>query len=120
MDDIDWGQGRNREMARRERMVTLGYTLTTLRPKGIIIGSYLSVFHIAMASGVAYMIVWLFGFEGTTRGVFIFMCLMPASVATYPWVERYQNGHASDVASYIMASTLLTILVIPLALTFWI
>lgn len=86
------------------------------RPSGL----YLAAFHIAMAGAVAYMIVWLFGFTGTTRGVFILMCLMPASVATYLWVERYQNEHASDVASFIMASTLLTILVVPLALTFWI
>ncbi|MEX0583153.1 MAG: AEC family transporter [Sneathiella sp.] len=101
-------------------LLTLGYTLATLRPDGIITGSYLAIFHVAMACGVAYMIVWLFGFEGTTRGVFILMCLMPASVATYLWVERYQNEYAPDVASYIMISTLLTIVVVPLALTFWI
>jgi hypothetical protein len=72
-----------------------------------------------MATAVAYMITWLFGFTGTTRGVFVLMCLMPASVATYLWVERYQNDYAADVASYIMISTLLTIFVVPLALTFW-
>ncbi len=101
-------------------LLTLGYTLATLRLDGIITGSYLAIFHIAMASIVAYMVTWLFGFTGTTRGVFILMCLMPASVATYLWVERYQNKYASDVASYIMISTLLTIVVVPLALTFWI
>ncbi|MFC4271853.1 transporter [Sneathiella chungangensis] len=101
-------------------LLTLGYTLATLRVEGMITGLYLAAFHIAMAGAVAYMIVWLFGFTGTTRGVFILMCLMPASVATYLWVERYQNEHASDVASFIMASTLLTILVVPLALTYWI
>jgi hypothetical protein len=101
-------------------LLTLGYTLATLRLDGIITGSYLALFHIVMATAVAYMITWLFGFTGTTRGVFILMCLMPASVATYLWVERYQNEYASDVASYIMISTLLTIAVVPLALTIWI
>ena len=101
-------------------LLTLGFTLATLRLDGIITGAYLALFHIAMAAIVAYMITWLFGFTGTTRGVFILMCLMPASVATYLWVERYQSEYASDVASYIMISTLLTIAVVPLALTFWI
>ena len=31
--------------------------------------SYLTVLHIAMASDVAYMIVWLVGFKNATRGV---------------------------------------------------
>ena len=101
-------------------LLTLGFTLATLRLDGIITGSYLALFHIAMAATVAYMITWLFGFTGTTRGVFILMCLMPASVATYLWVERYQKDYAPDVASYIMISTLLTIVVVPLVLTFWI
>lgn len=101
-------------------LLTLGFTLATLRLDGIITGSYLALFHIVMSAAVAYMITWLFGFNGTTRGVFILMCLMPASVATYLWVERYQSEYASDVASYIMISTLLTIAVVPLALTFWI
>jgi hypothetical protein len=101
-------------------LLTLGFTLATLRPRGIITGGYLALFHIAMAAIVAYMIVTLFDFSGTIRGVVILMCLMPSSIATYLWVERYQEKYAPAVASYITASTLLTIFVVPLALTFWI
>ena len=48
------------------------------------------------------------------------MCLMRASVATYLRVERHQNEHAPEAASYIMVSALMTIGVISIARTFWI
>ena len=101
-------------------LLTLGYTLATLNIGGVLKGCLLALFHMAMSVLVAYGVSLLFGFEGVTKGVFVLMCLMPASVASYLWVEKYQPAHAADVAAFIMASTLLTILVIPLALTYWV
>jgi malate permease and related proteins len=101
-------------------LLTLGYTLATLNIGGVLKGCLLSVVHLLMSVGIAYGVSLLFGFEGVTKGVFVLMCLMPASVATYLWVEKYQPDHAADVAAFIMFSTLLTILVVPLALTVWI
>jgi len=101
-------------------LLTLGYTLATLNVGGVLKGCLLAVFHVAMSVVVAYGVTLLFDFEGVTKNAFILMCLMPSSVATYLWVEKYQPAHATDVAAFIMVSTLLTILVIPLALTYWI
>ena len=101
-------------------LLTLGHTLATLRTGALWRGGYLALFHLAMAAGVAFALVHLFGLEGTARGVFILQCVMPVSVATYLYVEMYQEKHASEVAGLIMISTLLAMIVLPLVLTFWI
>ena len=101
-------------------LLTLGFTLATLKVGAMWRGCYLSLFHIAMAAGVAWGLVEAFGFTGTERGVFILQCLMPVSVATYLWIEMYAEESAPDVAGFILMSTLLTIFVLPLALTYWV
>jgi predicted permease len=78
------------------------------------------VLHITMAAAVAFGVVTLFGFTGTLRSVFILMCMMPASVTTYLWVEVYQPDEAPAVAGFVMASTLLAVVVLPLVLVFWV
>ena len=45
--------------------------------------------------------------------------LMPASVVTYLWVDRYQKAESGEVASFILISTLLTLVTLPLALYIW-
>jgi hypothetical protein len=43
---------------------------------------------------------------------------MPVSVATYLFIELYSPEHARDVASLILVSTLLTVFVLPVVLTY--
>ena len=43
---------------------------------------------------------------------------MPVSVATYLWVEAYDPGDAPAVAGFILVSTLLALVVLPVALTY--
>jgi predicted permease len=99
-------------------LLTLGHTLATLKVRYIWQGSFLALFHLAMALGVAFALVPLFGFQGTVRSIFILQCLMPVSVATYLWVEAYDPGDAPAVAGFILVSTLLALVVLPLALTY--
>jgi predicted permease len=101
-------------------LLTLGHTLATLSPGALRRGAYLALFHLAMAAAFTFALVRLFGLEGTARGVFILQCMMPVSVATYLYIEMYQSEHAQEVASLILISTLLTVIVLPLVLTFWI
>jgi len=101
-------------------LLTLGHTLATLQTGALWRGGYLALSHLAMAAAVAFALVHLFGLEGTARGVFILQCMMPISVATYLYVEMYQNEHAQEVAGLILISTLLAMIVLPLVLTFWI
>jgi len=101
-------------------LLTLGYTLATLHTGALWRGAYLALFHVLMAAGVAWGLMQVFGFTGTERGVFIVQCLMPASVATYLGVQLYREEDAVDVAGFILISTLLTIVVLPLALAYWV
>ena len=101
-------------------LMTLGHTLATLKFGAAWRGVYLSVFHLAMALSVASGIVALFGFTGTERAVVILMSIMPVSVATYLWIELYDPDDAPDVAGYILVSTILAIVVLPVVLTVWI
>lgn len=101
-------------------LLTLGYTLATLKVSALWRATYLSLFHIVMGGAVAWVLLQVFGFTGTERGVFILMCLMPVSVATYLFVDQHVHDLAHEVAGLIMVSTLLTIVVMTLALTFWI
>lgn len=101
-------------------LLTLGHTLATLKVGHLKLGTLLALFHIVMAAGVAYGLAHLFGFTGTARGVFIVMCLMPVSVAVYLWVDMYNPERAPEVAGFILVSTLMTIVVLPLALAFWV
>lgn len=100
-------------------LMTLGHTLATLKVGTLSRGAFLALFHLPMGLGVAWAVVHLFGFEGTERGVVILMAMMPVSVATYLWIERYDPDDAPGVAGYILVSTLLTVIILPLVLAFW-
>jgi predicted permease len=101
-------------------LLTLGHTLATLKVGTLWRGVYIAVFHLCMGMAVAYGIVQLFGFTGVERGVVILMAVMPVSVATYLWVDRYAPEHAPDVAGYILVSTILTAIALPPILAFWV
>ncbi|MCG8546697.1 MAG: AEC family transporter [Alphaproteobacteria bacterium] len=101
-------------------LLTLGHTLATLETGALWRGLYLTAFHLAMAVGVALVLVHLFGLTGTARGIVILQCIMPVSVSVYLWIEMYDPEHAPDVASFILISTLATVVVLPVVLTYWI
>lgn len=100
-------------------LLTLGYTLATLDVGTLRRGVYIAVFHLVMGIAVALAIVHLFGFSGVERGVVVLMAVMPVSVAAYLWVDRSVPEEAPAVAGYILVSTLLTVLVLPPVLTYW-
>ena len=99
-------------------LLTLGHTLASLKFSAIGRGTLLAGFHLVMASATGFGLATLFGFSGTERGIFILMCLMPVSVATYLFVELYTPERAPEAASLILVSTLLTVLVLPVVLTY--
>lgn len=101
-------------------LLTLGHTLAALKVETLWRAVYLSLFHIVMAAAVAFGLVHLFGFTGTERGVLIVACLMPAAASTYLFIERHVPELAHEVAGFTLISTLLTVFVLPLALTLWV
>ncbi|MEX0328766.1 MAG: AEC family transporter [Ruegeria sp.] len=101
-------------------LLTLGHTLATLRISSLGRAVLLTVLHLLMAVAIASALVWLFGFAGAQRGALILCCLMPSSVATYLFIDQHVPEYGPDVAGFILVSTLATIAVLPVALTFWI
>lgn len=99
-------------------LLTLGHTLATLTIGSVRRGAMLAWFHLLTSLGTGFGLAALFGFSGTERDVFILMCLMPVSVATYLFVDLYTPEYAQDAASLILVSTLLTVIVLPAVLTF--
>ena len=70
-----------------------------------------------MGVAVGIGLAELFRFEGIIRGVVILECAMPAAVFNYLFAERY--GRAPDqIASVVVVSTLIAILVLPVLLAY--
>ena len=117
---LDKGLGILAGLAIPLMLLTLGFSLATLKTGGLFRAFYLTGFHLVMAIVVAAGLSQLFHFEGATRNAVILLCFMPPSVATYLWVNQYQPEYGPDVAGFILISTLASLLVLPLVLTYWI
>ena len=101
-------------------LLTMGHTLASFRVRDVRLAGTLTIVHLGIAVVVALFVTWFFGFSGTERGVVILCCLMPSSLANYLFADQYQPDKAPDVAGFILISTLATLLVLPLALTYWV
>ncbi|MCA8879150.1 MAG: transporter [Rhodobacteraceae bacterium] len=99
-------------------LLTLGHSLATLQVGAFARGALLAILHLVMALGIGFGLSTAFHFTGTERGVFILMSVMPVSVATYLFVELYAPDRAPEVASLILVSTILTVVVLPLVLAY--
>ncbi len=101
-------------------LLTLGHTLATLRVQSLTRAVLLTALHLMMAVVIAFVLIRVFGFSGAERGALILCCLMPSSVATYLFIDQHVPEYGPDVAGFILVSTLTTILVLPVALSYWI
>ncbi len=99
-------------------LLLLGHTLAGLGRDGLGRGTVLALWHLAMGIGVGFGLAWVFGFSGTERGVFVLQCMMPVSVATYLFVEQYQPAQAPTAAGFILASTVVSFLALPVVMAY--
>jgi malate permease and related proteins len=101
-------------------LLSLGHALAELKPGSLARGFVLAVAHIAIVAPVAALTVAILDLEGLVRSVFIVEALMPVSVFAYLFAQQYHPDDAPALASLILFSTLLTVVVLPLALAYWI
>ncbi|MEO1020821.1 MAG: AEC family transporter [Pseudomonadota bacterium] len=101
-------------------LLSLGHAIAELKPGKLPKGFALALAHIAIVAIVAAGVVAVLNLEGTVRQVFILEALMPVSVFTYLFAQQYSPDDVPEVASLILFSTLLTIVVVPLALAYWV
>lgn len=100
-------------------LLTLGHSLATLKIAGLGQAVLLSVTHVIMAGVAALLLTHFLTLDAKLESVVILLCFMPPSVATYLAVSRYRPDDAPGVAGFIFVSTLMTLVTLPLILTYW-
>jgi predicted permease len=96
-------------------LVALGYSLGSFAVKRLPVAAALALSRLGLGLAVGLGLVWLFGLEGTERGVVLIESAMPVAVFSYLLAARYDR-HPEDVAGAIVISTLVSFVTLPLLL----
>lgn len=97
-------------------LITLGISISRLRPGALGLAVGLSVVKLAVGGGAAVLAVWLLALEGAEAGVLILQAIMPVAVTSYLLAVRYK-ADADAVAGLVISSTLISVAAIPAVLT---
>jgi len=89
-----------------------GLTISDLRPALVVAVSRLVI---GMLSALA--VIWVLGLEGRVAGVVFLLSTMPTAIITYVFAQRYRP-EPGQIASAVVASTLLTFGCLPFLLWF--
>lgn len=100
-------------------LLTLGVSLETLKLGALSRAVILSFLHIGISAVAALALTTVLTLDSKIESVVVLMCFMPPSVATYLAVSEFQAEEAHGVAGFIFVSTLLTLITLPLVLTYW-
>jgi len=100
-------------------LLTLGHSLATLKFTGLARAATLSLIHIGLSAIAAFVLTGVLTLDAKIEAVIVLLCFMPPSVATYLAVFQHQQDEAPGVAGFIFVSTLLTLVTLPLVLTYW-
>jgi len=100
-------------------LLTLGYSLATLKLGGLTRAVVLSVLHIGMSAVAAFALTRVLTLDPKVESIIVLLCFMPPSVATYLAVAQHQPKEAPGVAGFIFVSTVLTLVTLPVVLTYW-
>lgn len=97
-------------------LITLGVALTSLKISFWRRALLLSVFKLALSLAVALLACQWLGITGLPRKVILVQAAMPAAVFNYLFAVRYRQ-QPDEVAGLVVASTLLSALLLPLLFT---
>ncbi|MBN9673059.1 transporter [Labrenzia aggregata] len=100
-------------------LLTLGHSLATLKFTGLTRAVALSIVHVGLSAIAAIFLTRVLALDTKIEAVIVLLCFMPPSVATYLAVSQHQPEEAPGVAGFIFVSTLLTLVTLPLVLTYW-
>lgn len=98
-------------------LIALGLRLRTIRVDHWGTALWITLARIGGGYAVAWVFVVLVGAEGVTRDVLLLASVMPAAVINFVFAEKYA-GESSDVATVVVASTLVSFFTTPLVLAF--
>ena len=103
------------QMAIPLMLLTLGAAVARLRVGRLGMAAGLAGLRLAVCAGVAVAVGWLVLPEGVARAVLVLQLTMPVPVTAYLMAERV-GADGTAVAGLVLASTLLAVGAIPLAL----
>ena len=98
-------------------LLTLGVSLGQIRVKQFSSGLLYSLLRMLLGGSAAYLVVTLLGIEGLARSVVILMGFMPVAVFNYLFALKSQRN-VETVASMVMISTLLAMVILPVVVYF--
>ena len=96
-------------------LLALGVSLSRLKAQNIRRGLLLALLRLGGGFAIGYCLAWSFDLEGALRGVLILQCAMPAAVFNYIIAVRYERA-ADEIAGLVVASTVISLLTLPLLL----
>ncbi|SIO17069.1 AEC family transporter [Vannielia litorea] len=98
-------------------LITLGVAVARLQPGDIGRAFWLSLLKAALCAGIAVVAGLAFGLTGTAFAVLVLQLITPIAVTNYLLAERF-GADSSAVAGLVVASTLLSVAFLPVALAF--
>ncbi|MCF8475049.1 MAG: AEC family transporter [Emcibacter sp.] len=98
-------------------LLTLGASLARLKLENTSKMVVISAFKLVMGISIGFTISLAFGFTGEERNVLIMQCSMPVAIFSYLLASQY-NRSPNDVASMVFITTLMSIVTVPMLLTY--
>lgn len=105
------------QMAIPMMLITLGVAVARLETKAMTRAAVLSVVKVIICVGAGWMAASWFALEPVAAAVLIVQVATPVAVTSYLLAEKY-GADAQPVAGLVVASTLLSVLVLPVILAF--
>lgn len=105
------------QMAIPMMLITLGVAVARLETQAITRAVWLSVAKVVICIGAAWLVTQWFDLDPVASAVLIVQVATPVAVTSYLLAEKY-GANAQPVAGLVVASTLLSVLVLPLILAF--
>lgn len=93
-------------------LITLGFSLASLRVKGLQRCILLSIFRIGMGFAGGVLLADVFALEGIMRGVVIVESSMPVAVFSYLFAQQYDRS-PEEVAGLVVVSTVISFITLP-------
>ena len=105
------------QMAIPMMLITLGVAVARLETNAMTRAVMLSVIKVVICVGCAWLAATWFGLEPVAAAVLIVQVATPVAVTSYLLAEKY-GADAQPVAGLVVASTLLSVIALPLILAF--
>jgi len=98
-------------------LLALGASLATMKVHRLSLSVGIALFRVLAGTAIGFMLSEALGLKGPLRGVIILQSGMPSAVFNYLFAEM-NDRRPEEVASVIVASTLLSAALLPLLVTF--